>query len=284
MKIKTASGIDYISFSTAYSVTPDEMLPMHPAFAMRRLGKPFRFYSVVWELASGATMAFSPGNEKQGCLFTASGEAMTNIRKMGFSDQRMINFIAEEGHKPTRIDFAIDVFDAGKVSHIERMYNAGKLLIGQRQLTKYSQLGTERGQTIYIGSLKSDACVRIYDKGHEQGTGERWIRIEAQLRRENALAAMYDMNEQGVETAGKAHIKKIIEAPTLAWFSRAIASQGSASIVSKSRGDFWRWLKDTVKPAILNHIGKERGLEREKIREWLLQVLQEPERESKIPF
>ena len=44
------------------------------------------------------------------------------------------------------------------------------------------------GETLYIGSKKSDAYVRIYNKGLEQKVDMDWVRWEIQLRDERASA------------------------------------------------------------------------------------------------
>jgi phage replication initiation protein len=44
----------------------------------------------------------------------------------------------------------------------------------------------QSGNTIYFGSKKSDAQLRIYDKGLEQGVQDHWVRVELELRNERA--------------------------------------------------------------------------------------------------
>lgn len=48
-----------------------------------------------------------------------------------------------------------------------------------------------QGLTVYVGKKSSDVLIRVYDKAAERGYKDRhWIRIELQLRRDRAAAAL----------------------------------------------------------------------------------------------
>lgn len=51
-----------------------------------------------------------------------------------------------------------------------------------------------QGLTVYIGSESSPVLIRIYDKAAERGfKGRHWIRVELQLRKERAIAAVAEI-------------------------------------------------------------------------------------------
>lgn len=57
------------------------------------------------------------------------------------------------------------------------------------------------GTTIYHGSKKSDMLIRIYDKAAEMGhDDEHWIRVELQMRDQNAAGFVRSIASQGLGT------------------------------------------------------------------------------------
>lgn len=93
----------------------------------------------------------------------------------------------------TRLDLAID--DFGKffsVSEVHSLVQNHQCVTRFRSYQYYSSHNMSdnslTGETLYIGSKKSDAFLRIYNKGLEQGLELPWTRWEMQLRDERATA------------------------------------------------------------------------------------------------
>ena len=93
----------------------------------------------------------------------------------------------------TRIDLAID--DYGKFFTVSEVHDLveNKQCVTKFRTYQYYQSksisdSTMTGETLYIGSKKSDAYIRVYDKGLEQKAGINWVRWEVQLRDERATA------------------------------------------------------------------------------------------------
>lgn len=87
----------------------------------------------------------------------------------------------------TRIDIAMDdhcgILDMNTMADkVEKREVRTRL----RSRTQYKSLDDTDGHTIYLGTPKSDARIRIYDKGAELHTISHWIRVELVLRRHAA--------------------------------------------------------------------------------------------------
>lgn len=157
------------------------------------------------------TVSFNRNRKDMGILidFTASGkrlfETIYRMRYKYFSWKRLINTACRDlnGHI-TRIDVAIDLvnsdFDLDILDDEIEKEQVG-ILNSRGQLIKdssYKVVKTLKGvQTIYVGSRKSDAFLRIYDKRREQIEGNRllfgladtidsWIRIEGEFKHKTA--------------------------------------------------------------------------------------------------
>nr|WP_246560472.1 replication initiation factor domain-containing protein [Geobacter grbiciae] len=100
--------------------------------------------------------------------------------------------------KVTRLDIAFDSFDgAYTVEDVRGCLLRGAFGGTARHITGFVGFTREApGQTLYVGSPKSDARLRIYDKASEQGIapGQRegyadWTRFELQLRGDVAKVA-----------------------------------------------------------------------------------------------
>ena len=133
--------------------------------------------------------------EVQGLLVDLPGRACACL------GERLVPFLAwccEVGHV-TRADYAIDDRE-GRLT-LERVLSAvrsGAVVTRWREarpLVSYDlQTGERTGWTVYLGSRRSDAMVRIYDKRAQQGgDGEPWVRLEFETKGDLAhnLACAY---------------------------------------------------------------------------------------------
>lgn len=97
--------------------------------------------------------------------------------------------------KFTRLDLAFD--DHTGILDIDQIAQDAKdrYFTGPAKKVRYiwsdDQKKDIQGTTVYIGSEKSPVYIRIYDKAAERDFKDRhWIRVELQLRRERATAAI----------------------------------------------------------------------------------------------
>jgi len=95
-----------------------------------------------------------------------------------------------------RLDVACDLKDSDNIT-MEKMSKS----IRQKRYTcksgYYDLVTGSSGETIYLGSPKSDRRLRIYDKAKEQKLDDiKWIRFEFQLRNDNATSFLLNYYEQ----------------------------------------------------------------------------------------
>ena len=104
--------------------------------------------------------------------------------------------------KVTRLDWAVDYFDRDMTDYIVND------LVGRSEIEYRSR--SKKRETLYIGSVKSDKFIRMYDKAKESKKkkyeGENWWRVEAVVK-DFTSDATIEM-ESLIETE-KGHMSKL---------------------------------------------------------------------------
>lgn len=98
----------------------------------------------------------------------------------------------------TRLDLAFDdhtgVLDINRIALDAKERNFTGPAKKCRIVWSDDQEKDIQGTTVYVGSEKSPVYLRIYDKAAERGFKDRhWIRVELQLRRDRAAAAIAEI-------------------------------------------------------------------------------------------
>lgn len=97
----------------------------------------------------------------------------------------------------TRVDIAADDFlGCWPVSWALERYNDGSFdRRGQRPKARLiDDMGNRTGKTLYVGSLKSEQQLRVYEKGREQGSPDsEWVRYEGEFHASNRRELPLDM-------------------------------------------------------------------------------------------
>jgi phage replication initiation protein len=160
---------------------------------------PFGFSGYRKSLRFGNISIYFDGRDDMGCHVEMSGQGCRQFEGLFTENpwQELFQAIVSENGKFTRLDIAIDNVD-GALS-LEKIWNAiqdhenqVKTLFGEwRRIQKGSFHTGEKitGDTIYLGSAKSQVMFRIYDKAQESKTTGHWIRFEIQLRDKRAHEA-----------------------------------------------------------------------------------------------
>lgn len=145
------------------------------------------------------------GREDMGLWCELSGQGCRNFETYGNGNYDFVfDCIKDNSNEMniTRLDVAYDDFDG--------LLNMDKLIadvIAQNYVSPTRrwnvQIGSE-GNSITIGSMKSDILIRIYDKAMERGMtdGTHWIRCEIQLRRERAEQFAFNSESIGKKYVG----------------------------------------------------------------------------------
>jgi hypothetical protein len=103
------------------------------------------------------------------------------------------------GHKPKRVDVALDVFDMNvKAGEIEQLFNEGKVTTRAKQGTLIRHDQNRKGEGYYIGSLtKRKKLLRCYDKGAQTKSATDWFRFELQASDTAAPSVMEQLYTRG---------------------------------------------------------------------------------------
>jgi phage replication initiation protein len=144
----------------------------------------------------GVRLLYNPNQLRQGLHLIMSGEAnQRHCLRLGDSEATTATFVMLQEYKPkcTRVDLYID-------SAVDTMGQVWASLRSRELVTRSRSKGRSvaqvdlstgeiEGETLYIGSVKSDRMTRFYDKATEQQVAGVWTRCESQFRRSAAHSA-----------------------------------------------------------------------------------------------
>lgn len=198
-------------------------------------------FSEGWQLSLSA-------RQFQGVRIVASG----GILPVGQSEQR---YVYEEfrryGWRVTRLDVAVDVMDSG--SSIESQWFDGLAEQSFRRRFKTDLILNPNGDTIAVGSRKSDKYLRLYDKGKEQKTNLDWLRYEIEIKYKVARALPDNYNDciRGAVASMRGMLDYIPD--TIERGISAIAQDAEAfkNPTPRTRGNRELWLMEQIIPALV---------------------------------
>lgn len=129
------------------------------------------------------------GSEEMGVWCEMSGQGCRVFESLGTGDYDYlfaeILYNADEMHL-TRLDVAFD--DRDGILDMDTMIIDTRMKNYVSKMSSWQITESNKGQSIVIGSPKSDMLIRIYDKAAERGyeDGTHWVRVEMQLRDQRA--------------------------------------------------------------------------------------------------
>ena len=142
-------------------------------------------------LYDGAVDEF--GNDTMGVCVEVSGQGCRTLESFGSIDWlSILAFLTDDLNEfnITRLDIAFDDH-TGILDKLQLKLDTDDGNYRSKFRTWEIRYGN-RGFSIYHGSKQSQVMIRIYDKAAERGLldGTHWIRVELQLREENASGAI----------------------------------------------------------------------------------------------
>lgn len=204
----TSNKIGYITqpWESGLDAKPDT-----PRFGYRRAVR----YS------SGAVVMFDGSTDTMGAHYVYSGQALANLDEV-FQDggQHVLRWHMDQGHKCTRIDLAIDVFDdASFLPQIRGKAERNEFSGTARTATIVSS-SDGAGLTVYVGSRSSERFVRVYNKAAQTGTDRPWTRIECEVKGDSARAvggAVLHPDNGGLALVAQSVIRRVVDFDCKAW-------------------------------------------------------------------
>ena len=190
---------DWLTFSTKdYSLDGIlQLLGLDGVQWQQGLGSKLR-YSERWSFM-GMSIHWTPDNvtdRNEGVCVEFSGQGCRAFETFGgISFENLLSWCVECGCSITRLDVALDDFSG--LIDIQEMFdkaNRFEFTCRTQHIQCYSdcpdQLPDHRALTICHGSRSSNVFIRCYDKRCERQAYDdysHWVRLELQLRGENAL-------------------------------------------------------------------------------------------------
>lgn len=211
--------------------------------------RPQNGYNRAAGLKAG-TLSWHSTKPEQRILMELRGEDLANARTLGLPDEKIIEYCHKRGHRPTRIDCALDWYGEGNPTDLKKQWDIDGLITRSKDVTvvKREVKGQGvQGETVYIGNETSNRRLRVYNKRLQIGTEYPWIRIEATMRDEAAVVAMNTIVSNGIEAATKSLILAMVKAPDLEWWNKAMRT--APIVIEPERRKVTEteaWLRDDV--------------------------------------
>ena len=175
-QLRVNCSIDWLSVTTEHG--RGELSPVNMK-GEKILGKGMMGYAQSYRFDNGLIHLWDANRPEVHIIYNGS-----TLKKLpgGFDEQWLVEWHLGAGHKVTRIDTAIDVFDSGHtISEFADVWASGNVKTRARTGTFISDPRGDNGDTFYVGSRKKKRkLLRVYDKGLEQRVDEDWIRFEMQ--------------------------------------------------------------------------------------------------------
>jgi len=216
--------LDWVSFTTDYTDAMWEILPPHSAFeCVKGIWMNGR-YTVASEMENGGQVGFNPERQDLGVMVNLPGQALNEMRKMGYPDDALIDFMVTQSVKATRIDYCQNIHVEGASINDLRMHHELKWnMCCVENVSFREQIQGGEGYTMWIGSEKSPIYIRAYNKGAQMGLlKEAWLRVELQARGKHAKAFVLGAKKRGLKREFISKVKSNYHAPQLKWWVDAL--------------------------------------------------------------
>lgn len=189
-----------------------------------------------------------------GLMWNSSGAQLSAARAAGIDPVRVLNELREQGWKMTRLDLAMDIYNAG--GRPREMFNARKDGDLKTKSKHYSIVQSRddagvSGETVYFGARQSKVYIRVYDKAAERGKNGDCIRVEIELKQDRAESAALSVYEQGLPRTMASILREQFLYGLPDWITKALELQFELVKMELSKDtNFEKWFQGTVIPAI----------------------------------
>lgn len=191
----------------------------------------------------GATLMASLPDDPMGVHLQLSGSAL-RVLDMASVVGRCVTLKG----KPSRCDLALDVYGEAPVQAVKDAYLNGEAVTRAKQ---HAYIESLTGETFYVGSRTSDQYLRVYNKGAQTGTSDRWTRVEIECKRGHAKHAFQEWALHA-ENSVRGKIIPFCDFPTVAWWREAMSGALTIDSIPKEekRRNTREWLLKACVPAL----------------------------------
>lgn len=201
---------------------------------------------------------------EQGISVQLTGSDLDDIRGGDLTEIGLLEFIRAARGKMSTLHSCINIHDAGAhVGDLIDQHTKGTLTTRAKKAGVFSsraKVGDEwiTGDTLYIGSAKSNVQIRVYDKAAERGILGDWSRIEIVWRGRYAQAAHARMITDGIASVTRGAVSRQMSSES-PWWQLAMTGPTSDPIsVPHKMSNRYAWLRRAVVPALRREIAEER--------------------------
>lgn len=227
--------------------------------------KPVQNYTDAYQASNGVLVCWHTHRAEMGTHIVIGGTALRNLWEHNeISQQQLLRDIADIGGRVSRLDLAKDLQDY-EFDYNEVYEKAVKGDYSGTARTPERHQSGKTGDTIYIGSRKSDKFFRIYNKASEQGLqGQLWTRFELETKSmvARSLHALLANNENWTGAFDNI-VRRMFNpedcASYDAFFQQGIIPVGLPRLEKTS--DRERWISSQVIPAVTKYFTENRNSE-----------------------
>lgn len=193
------------------------------------------------------------GRADMGTHVIASGQALSNLRRDGIETDALLAWCESQSLHATRIDLALDCVDTRlKIRQLYSEFKRSRADTAVR--TAYMVQSQNDGLTLYIGAPQSDKHIRIYNKSAELKAKavcppnvDDWVRIELVTMRDQAKAAAYHIDHEGIDTTVRSFLLGFVNFPfNGAWVKVMRGESFELGKSERKTTDTAKWLIDVV--------------------------------------
>jgi hypothetical protein len=180
--------------------------------------------------------------KRKEALIVFNGQACEQVRKIGIVAQNEV--LRQVQQTGTRLDLAIDIESNAEIKAIS---DAG----WAKRIVSTSFISSSSGQTLYIGSRKSDAFCRVYRYNPPHPRAAK-IRVEFEMKKGRAKTVAELVRGEGVDLAARSvaarfEIKHATVEHAFAGSTRPIKTEATERSQAKTE----HWLLTQCVPAFL---------------------------------
>ncbi len=205
----------------------------------------------------GYSAAFCPSSSLGPVVYCwpQDGRSHTHVQWSGSalashgSAERLLKHVRAQNSRVTRLDLAVDIM-AG--DPLDVWFASGRQEV-QTRLRKRSMLTSDTGTTVYLGSRSSGRFVRVYDKAGQVGVPGPWVRVELELKGDDADGTARYIFQEGVHVI-PGTIRAVVDCPALPWWRAAFEPHAAVWGAPKqtARPDRAAWISKQVVPALID--------------------------------